>query len=117
MMMTDGKRQRIESASLDIYREGELCSGPCRIIDGKYIRSATGVIEGHTWSGPLDKDGIVHCDRPSSIQNQWLREVLNGQNDTQPRQVGYKNDEDSRKTRAKHMATWIMHRLKWPTYE
>lgn len=51
MMMTDGKRQRIESASLDIYREGELCSGPCRIIDGKYIRSATGVIEGHTWSG------------------------------------------------------------------
>ena len=47
--MASGKKMSIEEASLKIYKEGKLCSGPCHMIDGEFVRDIIGVIENHSY--------------------------------------------------------------------
>ena len=108
--MQSGKRITIEEASLKIYKEGKLCSGPCQMIDGEYVRDALGVIENHSYD-----EQSKHCHREDAIENQWLRMVICDENATQPRAIGYKDDKESLERRAKHMATYLF-KWKWPTY-
>ena len=107
--MTSGKKMKIEEASLKILKEGKLCSGPCHMIDGEFVRDVIGVIENHAYV-----EGLGCCKREDSIVNDWFRIVLHDECDTQPRAIGYKNDIESLEKRAKHMATYIF-KWKWPT--
>ena len=108
--MTSGKNMRIEEASLKIYKEEKLCSGPCHMIDGEFVRDVIGVIENHSYV-----EGRGCCKREDTIVDDWFRITLHDECDTQPRGIGYKNDEESLRKRAKHMATYIF-KWKWPTY-
>ena len=108
--MTDGSKVTIEGAALAILKEKEICSGPCRLRkDGSYIRDAIGVIENHTWNGE-------RCVPERTIKHELFRVALAAHNDTQPRDIGYKNDSKSCSARTREVSRYLMHRWKWPSY-
>ena len=108
--MSDGSSVKIEQASLNIFKEKELCSGPCHIReDGSFIRDAVGVIEEHIWNNGS-------CTYGRKIVNSDLRFNLHAHNDTQPKEHGYKNTPEACRARSREMARWLMHKFKWPSY-
>jgi len=110
--MTDGSKVSIEGAALAILKEKELCSGLCRVReDGTYIRDAIGVIENHSWNYDLNR-----CVPERTIKNEQFRVAVATHNDTQPRDVGYKNDVKSCQSRSREMSRYLFNRWKWPNY-
>ena len=98
-------------ASRLLKKEGRLRSGPCVILDAGIIRDAVGVIENHkpVWVHDVGSNKqIVFCNREhNGMANEWFRGCIYAEGDTQPREIGYKNDEDSMKIRAKHMSAYL----------
>tara|TARA_R110002020_G_C16270761_1_gene771091 strand:+ start:673 stop:1008 length:336 start_codon:yes stop_codon:yes gene_type:complete len=108
--MTDGSKVSIEGAALAILKEKELCSGLCRVRDdGTYVRDAIGVIENHTWNGE-------RCVPERTIKHEQFRVAVATHNDTQPREIGYKNDVKSCQSRSREMSRYLFSRWKWPNY-
>jgi len=95
-----------------LRKEGQLRSGPCVILDGRIIRNAVGVIENHkpVWMHDVGSNKpVVLCKRAhGGMRNNWFRSCLHNESDTQPREIGYKNDAESMKIRAKHMSEYIL---------
>jgi len=96
-----------------LRKEGRLRSGPCTILDGVIIRDAVGVIENHkpVWVHDIGSNKPVvrcHQERHEDMSNEWFKGCLHNENDTQPKEIGYKNDDESMKIRAKHMAKYIL---------
>ena len=96
-----------------LRKEGRLRSGPCIILDGVIIRDTVGVIENHqpVWVHDVGSNKpVVLCNREhrGGMSNAWFQGCLHNENDTQPKEIGYKNDEESMRIRAKHMAKYIL---------
>ena len=107
----DGTYMTFSEASRRLKKEGLLRSGPCVILDGVIIRDTVGVIENHQprleYDSGSDKS-VVHCyPEHNGMKNEWFRICLYAEGDTQPKEIGYKNDEDSMKIRAKHMSEYL----------
>ena len=111
MMFNDGTYMSFDKASYLLRKEGGLRSGPCVILDGVIIRDALGVIENHkpTWRhDPGSNKPVVFCNKEKGMSNGWFRGCINAECDTQPKEIGYKNDDESMKIRAKHMSQYIL---------
>lgn len=115
ILFNDGTYISFDKASYLLRKEGRLRSGPCGILDGVIIRDAIGVIENHkpTWvHDPGSNKPVLFCNREhiGGMRNEWFKGCINAECDTQPREIGYKNDDESMKIRAKHMAKYILDR-------
>ena len=109
----DGTNISFDKASYLLKREGRLRSGPCAMVDGVLIRDAVGVLEGHkpVWIRDVgsDKPAIVcNPEHRGGMSNEWFRGCLAAECDTQPKEIGYKNDDESMKIRAKHMSQYVL---------
>jgi hypothetical protein len=109
----DGTDISFDTASYLLKKEVRLRSGPCTILDGVIIRDVVGVIENHkpTWRyDPGSDRPVIFCTRGhhGGMSNEWFKGCLHNENDTQPREIGYTNDEESMEIRAKHMSQYIL---------
>ena len=109
----DGTYISFDRVSYLLRKEGRLRSGPCTILDGVIIRDAVGVIENHkpVWVHDVGSNKPVvlcHRERHEDMSNEWFKGCINAECDTQPKEIGYKNDEGSMRIRAKHMAKYIL---------
>ena len=58
----------------------------------------------------------MRCKFQRRMSNQWFRECVYNEADTQPRDIGYKNDEDSMRLRSKYMSKYFRNYIKNKTY-
>ena len=111
---TDGSTMSLDEASYLLKAEGKIVSGCCNIYpDGVVIRDAVGVLEDHHPMWMLTNNGTyktIICNSTRRISNQWFKGSLHTEANTQPKEVGYSNDEDSMKIRSEHIAQYVLNK-------
>jgi len=112
IIFKDGTDISFDTASYLLKKEGRLRSGPCAIVEGVIIRDAVGVLENHkpTWVNDINSKPMIFCNREhrGGMSNQWFKSCIDMECDTQPKEISYKNDEESMNIRAKHMSKYIL---------
>jgi len=112
-MFKDGTYISFDKAAYLLRKESQLRSGPCIILDnGVIIRDAVGVIENHKpiWVNIGSGKSTISCplEHRGGMNSSWFKWCLNNECDTQPKEIGYKNDDESMRIRAKHMSQYIL---------
>jgi hypothetical protein len=78
------------------------------------IRDAVGVLENHTptWVNDISSKPSIFCNREhrGGMSSQWFRDCISAECDTQPKEISYKNDDESMRIRAKHMSQYILNK-------
>ena len=116
---TDKTHISFNKASKLLRKESRVRSGTCTFFQGEFIRDAVGVLENHKPKWEYDiglNKKVMRCKFQRRMSNQWFRECVYNEADTQPRDIGYKNDEDSMRLRSKYMSKYFRNYIKNKTY-